>query len=225
MAYWVLFIAVAILSAVIQRNLNKKIEKYDKVYSDSGMSGSEVAERMLRDNGIHDVSVTSTEGYLTDHYNPADQTVNLSEVVYNKRTIAAIAIAAHECGHAVQHAEAYAPLNMRSKMVPVVTFASKWVPWILLGGMLLIEVFPALLLFGIILFASTTIFSFVTLPVEVDASRRAILWLEKSRICNPDELPAAKDALHAAAYTYVAAALGSLATLLYYALIFLSDRD
>ena len=189
------------------------------------MTGREAAERMLRDYGISGVSVTSTSGTLTDHYNPADMTVNLSEGVYNQNCIAAIAIAAHECGHAVQHDAAYKPLKMRSALVPVVNFASTWVSWVLLGGMFLIDICPALLVFGIILFATTTLFSFVTLPVEVDASRRAILWLEKSRICNPDELPAAKDALHAAAYTYVAAALGSLATLLYYALIFLSDRD
>lgn len=223
--YWLIFGGVALMSYLVQANLQKKFKKFSEVPTSSRLTGREVAEKMLRENGIYDVKVTSTPGSLTDHFNPTDKTVNLSESVYNNNSIMAAAVAAHECGHAVQHAKAYGPLRMRTALVPVVSFSSKIVMWVLLGGMLLVEVFPALLLFGIILFAATTLFSFVTLPVEVDASRRATAWLESSATANATELPMAKEALHAAAYTYVAAALGSLATLFYYIMIFLSRRD
>ncbi|QFQ12562.1 zinc metallopeptidase [Pseudoprevotella muciniphila] len=223
--YWLIFGGVALMSYLVQANLQKKFKKFSEVPTSSRLTGREVAEKMLRENGIYDVKVTSTPGSLTDHFNPTDKTVNLSESVYNNYSIMAAAVAAHECGHAVQHAKAYGPLRMRTALVPVVSFSSKIVMWVLLGGMLLVEVFPALLLLGIILFAATTLFSFVTLPVEVDASRRATAWLESSATANATELPMAKEALHAAAYTYVAAALGSLATLFYYIMIFLSRRD
>ena len=223
--YWLIFGGVALMSYLVQANLQKKFKKFSEVPTSSRLTGHEVAEKMLRENGIYEVKVTSTPGSLTDHFNPTDKTVNLSESVYNNYSIMAAAVAAHECGHAVQHAKAYGPLRMRTALVPVVSFSSKIVMWVLLGGMLLVEVFPALLLFGIILFAATTLFSFVTLPVEVDASRRATAWLESSSTANATELPMAKEALHAAAYTYVAAALGSLATLFYYIMIFLSRRD
>jgi Zn-dependent membrane protease YugP len=189
------------------------------------MSGAEVATKMLQDNGIFDVQVLSVPGELSDHYNPQTKTVNLSNDVYHGRSISAAAVAAHECGHAVQHAEAYAWLKMRSQLVPVVSFASKWVQWVLLAGILLITTFPGLLLAGIVLFALTTLFSFITLPVEIDASRRATLWLDGSGITTVATLPKAKEALRLAAYTYVVAALASLATLMYYIMIFLGGRD
>ncbi|MBO5133877.1 MAG: zinc metallopeptidase [Bacteroidaceae bacterium] len=220
MTYWIIFGAVALISYLVQANLQNKFKKYSKEPLGSGMSGREVAEKMLRDNGIYDVRVISTPGQLTDHYNPMDKTVNLSEGVYNSRSVAAAAVAAHECGHAVQHAVAYGPLKMRSSLVPVVSFASNVMPWLLLGGMLTLHVFPQLMLIGIILFASTTLFSFITLPVEVDASRRATAWLERAGITSPTDHRMATDALHAAAYTYVVAALGSLATLFYYVMIY-----
>ena len=225
MIYWILFIGIALVSYLVQAQLNAKFEKYAKVPNESGMTGREVAEKMLRDNGIYDVKVTSTPGMLTDHYNPATGTVNLSEGVYNSRSVAAAAVAAHECGHAVQHAVAYGPLQLRSALVPVVQFASSWVQWVLLAGILLVEVFPALLLIGIGLFALTTLFSFVTLPVEIDASRRATQWLSSAGITSPYNHQMAVSALSSAAYTYVVAAIGSLATLLYYVMIFLGRRD
>jgi uncharacterized protein len=188
------------------------------------MSGREVAEKMLRDNGITGVSVVSVEGQLTDHYNPTDKTINLSQEVYNGRSISSAAVAAHECGHAVQHAKAYAWLGFRSSLVPAVSFASRWVQWILLAGILVVRTFPALLLAGIILFALTTIFSFITLPVEIDASRRALAWLSNAGITSYQNQAKAQDALKWAAYTYVIAALGSLATLLYYIMIFTGSR-
>ncbi len=191
----------------------------------SGMTGRDVAIKMLQDNGIYDVQVTSTQGMLTDHYNPANKTVNLSEGVYASNSVMAAAVAAHECGHAVQHARAYAPLTMRSKLVPVVTFASQWVSWLILGGILLLNSFPQLLLGGIILFAMTTLFSFITLPVEIDASKRALVWLSNAGITNSYNHAQAEDALKSAAYTYVVAALGSLATLIYYIMIYMGRRD
>lgn len=191
----------------------------------SGMTGRDVAIKMLQDNGIYDVQVTSTQGMLTDHYNPANKTVNLSEGVYASNSVMAAAVAAHECGHAVQHARAYAPLTMRSKLVPVVTFASQWVSWLILGGILLLNYFPQLLLGGIILFAMTTLFSFITLPVEIDASKRALVWLSSAGITNSYNHAQAEDALKSAAYTYVVAALGSLATLIYYIMIYMGRRD
>jgi Zn-dependent membrane protease YugP len=221
--YWILFIGIALLSYVVQSNLKRKMEKYSRM--PVSMTGREVAEKMLRDNGIYDVRVISTPGRLTDHYNPTDKTVNLSEDVYNRNSIAAASVAAHECGHAVQHAQAYAPLNLRSKLVPAVSFASNWVQWILLIGIFTIETFPQVMLGGILLFAMTTLFSFITLPVEIDASRRATNWLSHAGIVSATSYPMAVDALRSAAYTYVIAALSSLATLIYYLSIFMNRRD
>lgn len=220
MNIWVIFIGFMVLSWVISMALKSKFKKYSKIPVDNGMSGRDVAERMLRDHGIYDVRVESVQGQLTDHYNPENKTINLSQDVYNGRSIASAAVAAHECGHAVQHATAYAWLGFRSKMVPVVSFSSRWVQWILLGGVLLIKAFPALLLAGIVLFALTTLFSFITLPVEINASQRALAWLSNAGITSYQNHDNAKDALKWAAYTYVVAALGSLATLLYYIMIF-----
>ena len=224
--YWILFIGIALVSYLVQANLKNKFEKYSKMPLMNGMTGRDVAIKMLHDNGIYDVKVTSTPGMLTDHYNPANKTVNLSESVYGSTSVAAAAVAAHECGHAVQHATAYGPLSMRSALVPAVSFASKWVQWILLAGILMVEAFPSVLLVGIGLFALTTLFSFVTLPVEVDASRRATAWLSNAGITNYQTHPSAVSALRSAAYTYVVAALSSLATLVYYIMIFMgSNRD
>jgi len=224
MSIWIIFIGFMILSWIVSMVLKSKFSKYSKIPLDNGMSGREVAERMLRDNGITDVRIGSVEGQLTDHYNPADKTINLSPEVYNGRSISSAAVAAHETGHAVQHAKAYAWLGFRSKLVPTVSFASKWVQWILLAGILLVRTFPALLLVGIVLFALTTIFSFITLPVEIDASRRALAWLSNAGITSYQNHDKAQDALKWAAYTYVIAALGSLATLLYYIMIFTGSR-
>ncbi len=226
MIYWIIFIGVAVLSWLVSSRLQKKFELYSEIPLPSGMTGRDVAEKMLHDNGIYDVKVTCTPGHLTDHYNPMDKTVNLSESVYYSNSVAAAAVAAHECGHAVQHAVAYAPLKMRSALVPVVSFASNIVQWVLLGGMLLLHSFPQLMLFGIILFASTTLFSLITLPVEINASQRALVWLSRAGITNVAIHDKAEDALRSAAYTYVVAALGSLATLLYYVMMFLgANRD
>jgi hypothetical protein len=222
---WIIFIVFMILSWIVSATLKSKFKKYSKIPVDSGMSGKDVAERMLRDNGIFDVRVESVAGSLTDHYNPQTKTINLSQDVYNSRSIAAAAVAAHETGHAVQHATAYAWLAFRSKMVPVVSFSSKWIQWILLGGVILINTFPALLFAGIILFALTTLFSFITLPVEINASQRALAWLSTTGITSYQNHDKAQDALKWAAYTYVIAALGSLATLLYYIMIFTGSRD
>jgi len=224
MNIWIIFIGFMILSWIVSMTLKSKFTKYSKIPLDNGMSGREVAERMLRDHGISGVRVESVQGQLTDHYNPADKTINLSQEVYNGRSISAAAVAAHECGHAVQHAKAYAWLGFRSKLVPAVSFTSKWVQWILLAGILLIRTFPALLLAGIVLFALTTLFSFITLPVEIDASRRALAWLSNAGITSYQDHDKAQDALKWAAYTYVIAALGSLATLLYYIMIFTGSR-
>lgn len=225
MSIWLIFIVFMILSWIVSATLKSKFRKYSKIPLDNGMSGREVSEKMLRDNGIYDVKVQSVPGELTDHYNPQNRTINLSEDVYNSRSIAAAAVAAHETGHAVQHATAYAWLGLRSKLVPPVSFASQWVQWILLIGVLVVNRFPALLLAGIVLFALTTLFSFVTLPVEINASQRALAWLTNSGISSYENHDKAKDALKWAAYTYVIAALGSLATLLYYILIFTGRRD
>ena len=221
----VIFIGVAILRYLVQANLKNKFERYSQIPLSNGMTGRDVAEKMLRDNGIYDVRVISTPGMLTDHYNPANKTVNLSEDVYGTCSVAAAAVAAHECGHAVQHARAYAPLQMRSALVPVVQFSSSIVQWVLLGGILLLNTFPQLLLIGICLFAMTTLFSFITLPVEIDASRRALVWLNSAGVTNAFNHNQAKDALKSAAYTYVVAALGSLATLVYYIMIFPNRRE
>ena len=222
---WIIFIGVAIVSWLVQMNLQNKFKKYSQIPTDNGMTGADIARKMLNDNGIYDVQVTCTRGHLTDHYNPANKTVNLSESVYSSNSIMAAAVAAHECGHAVQHACAYAPLTLRSKLVPVVSFASNIMSWVLLAGILMLNVFPQLLLIGIILFATTTLFSFVTLPVEINASKRALVWLSASGITNAYNHNKAEDALRSAAYTYVVAALGSLATLIYYVMIFLGRRD
>ncbi len=222
---WILFIGIAVVSFIVQKSMQSKFKKYSKIPLSNGMTGRDVALKMLQDNGIFDVQVTSTRGHLTDHYNPANKTVNLSESVYSTNSVAAAAVAAHECGHAVQHARAYAPLTLRSKLVPVVTFSSQWMTWLLIGGILMINSFPQLLLAGIILFAMTTLFSFVTLPVEINASKRALVWLSSAGITNSYNHAQAEDALRSAAYTYVVAALGSLATLIYYIMIFMGRRD
>lgn len=222
-SYFILFIVIALASWGVSALLNHRFKQYSKVYLP--LTGREVAEKMLRDNGITDVQVISTPGHLTDHYDPRNKTVNLSDAVYSSNSVAAAAVAAHECGHALQHAYSYAPLSMRSALVPVVSFASKWVTWILLGGILLLEVFPQLLFAGIILYALTTLFSFITLPVEINASQRAVAWLEQAGITDRQTTPMASTALRTAAYTYVVAALSSLGTLVYYILIFLGRRD
>ena len=221
--YIFLFLGIAILSYIVQANLKRKFEQYSKM--PIGMTGRDIAIKMLHDNGIYDVKVTSTPGTLTDHYNPVTKTVNLSQGVYNSASVAAVAVAAHECGHAVQHAKAYAPLKMRTALVPIVSFSSGIMSWILLIGILTVNIFPGLLLAGIILFATTTIFSFITLPVEVNASQRALAWLQTSGITNSQNHKYACGALRSAAYTYVVAALSSLATLLYYVMIFMNRRD
>jgi len=222
---WIIFIVIALASYLVQWNLQNKFKKYSKIPDANGMTGREVAMKMLNDNGIYDVQVLSTRGQLTDHYNPANKTVNLSEGVYNSNSVMAAAVAAHECGHAVQHAKAYGPLKMRSALVPIVSFASQWVTWIILAGILLINMFDWLLLSGIILFALTVLFSFITLPVEINASKRALVWLNHSGITNSSNHAAAEDALRSAAYTYVVAAVGALATLIYYIMIFVGRRD
>ena len=213
-AIWILMIAVMVLSMLVQNMLQRRFDKYAEV--PLGMTGSEVASRMLAAHGIRDVKIVSIPGKLTDHYDPTTRTVNLSEGVYYGRSVAAAAVAAHECGHVVQHATGYAPLRMRSALVPVVSFSSSIVSWVLLAGVLLSYIMPSLLWIGIALFALTTLFSFITLPVEINASARAVNWLENAGIVNYETQPMAKDALKWAAYTYVIAAIGSLATLLYY---------
>lgn len=224
MSYWILFGLIALFSYGVSAMLQSKFKKYSKVPLGNGMTGRDVAEKMLRDNGIYDVKVISTPGQLTDHYNPVNKTVNLSEAVYSMDSVAAAAVAAHECGHAVQHATEYAPLKMRSALVPIVSFSSKWVMWVLLAGIFTIHMFPSLIWIGIGLFAVTTLFSFVTLPVEINASARALAWLNTAGVTNSGNHAYAKDALKWAAYTYVVAALGSLATLLYYVMIALGSR-
>ena len=218
---YLLFIAITVISFLVQRSLQNKFKIYSQESLDVAMTGRDVAAKMLHDNGINNVTVTSVSGQLTDHYNPDNGTVNLSDVVFSVNSVASAAVAAHECGHALQHAQGYAPIKLRSALVPVVSFASQWITWVLLAGILLIEVFPMVMLVGICLFALTTLFSLVTLPVEIDASRRAVAWLESSGVTHGIKTEHAKDALHAAAYTYVVAALSSLATLFYYVMIFL----
>ncbi len=220
---FILFGVIFLASYIISSMLKSKFAKYSKVPLSNGLTGRDVAEKMLHDNGIYDVKVLSTQGSLTDHYNPANKTVNLSEDVYSSNSVAAAAVAAHECGHAVQHAHEYGPLKMRSTLVPVVSFASSWVTWILLGGILLINVFPSLIWIGIGLFAMTTVFSVITLPVEINASSRALVWLNTAGITNTSNHGMAKDALKWAAYTYVVAALGSIATLIYYVMLALGS--
>ena len=221
----ILFIFIAIISYIAQLNVNRKFKKFSELPLANGMTGRDVADRMLQAHGIHDVKITCIEGRLTDHYNPTDNTVNLSREVYSSCSVAAAAVAAHECGHAVQHATAYGPVKMRSALVPAVSFASNCVSWVLLAGIMVIERFPMLMLFGIALFAITTLFSFVTLPVEINASKRALAWLDRSGIVSSYMYRDAESALRAAAYTYVVAALASLATLIRYILIYMGRRD
>jgi Zn-dependent membrane protease YugP len=221
---WIIFGVFALLSWLISMQLKSRFKKYSEIPVNYGLTGKDVAEKMLADNGIHDVKVQSVEGELTDHYNPAHKTVNLSRAVFYSNSVAAAAVAAHECGHAVQHAKAYAWLTMRSALVPVVSIASNWVQWVLLGGIILLNTFPQLLLIGIILFGTTTLFSFITLPVEINASQRALAWLSNAGITTYATYPKAQSALKWAAYTYVVAALSSLATLIYYLMIYLGGR-
>ncbi len=222
--YLILAGAIMLFSWLISSRLKSKFEHYSQLHLQNNMSGAEIAEKMLADNGIRDVRVISTPGQLTDHYNPVDKTVNLSESVYNQRNAAAAAVAAHECGHAVQHTVGYQWLTMRSKLVPFVNVASSYMQWILLAGIIMLKSFPGLLLIGIVLFAATTIFSIVTLPVEYDASNRALAWLKNKNMLNPAEYAGAEDSLKWAARTYVVAALGSIATLLYYLSIYLGGN-
>ncbi len=214
-----LFLGISLLVSGI---LKRKFNTYGKIPLASGLTGAEVAAKMLRDNMIYDVKITSVNGFMSDHYNPANKTINLSPEVYSSNSVAAAAVAAHECGHAVQHATQYQWLTLRSKLVPAVQFSSGIVQWILLGGILMINSFPQLLLGGIILFGLTTLFSVITLPVEIDASRKALAWLNNARITSSTEYPQAKDALKWAAMTYVVAALASVATLVQYIMIFMS---
>ncbi len=225
MNIWVIMIIVMVLSYIIQLTLNSKFDKYSRIPGPHGLTGADVARLMLRQNGINDVTVQSVAGKLTDHFNPQDMTINLSEGVYNSTSVAACAVAAHETGHAIQHATGYAPLRLRSALIPVVTFANNTVQWVLLLGVIMINVFPSLLWIGIGLFAMTTLFSLVTLPVEINASQRAIAWLAGSGVVDDNTKPYAVDALKWAAYTYVIAAIGSLATLFYYIGIANSRRD
>jgi len=213
---FLLIILIGLMGMLVQGRLRGKFKKYSHLHLHNGMSGREIAEKMLADNGIRDVKVISTPGQLTDHYNPQNKTVNLSDSVYHERNAAAAAVAAHECGHAVQHAQAYAWLQLRSRLVPTVGVASKLASFLLIAGIFTVEAFPQLLLIGIILFASTVVFSLITLPVEYDASNRALAWMDQKNMVTTQEHDAAKDALKWAARTYVVAALGSIATLLYY---------
>ncbi|SOC79029.1 hypothetical protein SAMN06296241_0549 [Salinimicrobium sediminis] len=229
MGYYIIAGLIFIVSLYVSNKLKSKFKHYSKVHLQNGMSGREIAEKMLRDNGINDVKVISTPGQLTDHYNPSKKTVNLSEAVYTQRNAAAAAVAAHECGHAIQHAKAYSWLQMRSKLVPVVQVASQFSQWAIFGGLILmtmvsVGVGQTVLLVGIILYAMGTLFSFITLPVEYDASKRALVWLETENMLNTQEHKAAEDSLKWAARTYVVAAVGSLATLLYFVSIYLG-RD
>ena len=225
MLIWIIMGGIFILSLIVQNSLKSKFAKYSRVPLGVPMAGRDIAMAMLQQNGCGDVQVTSVSGQLTDHFNPANRTVNLSEPVYGTNSIAAAAVAAHECGHAVQHKVGYSMLQLRTKLVPVVSFASNTVNWLMIVGIMIIQITPSPVYIAIGLFACTVLFSFVTLPVEVDASRRAIAWLEGSGIVSGEQLTYAKDALHAAAYTYVVAAIGSLATLLYYiAMIFGGNR-
>ncbi len=218
-SYLILFGIIALAGWIVQAQLQSRFKKYSRIPLRNGMTGKEVAEKMLHDNGIFDVQVISVRGQLTDHYNPLNKTINLSEPVFGSNSVAAAAVAAHETGHAIQHAVGYAPLKMRSALVPIISSTSKWVMWVLLLGILLMQAFPALLWFGIAMFALTTLFSFVTLPVEKNATNRAIHWLSSAGITDVSNHSEGVDALRWAGYTYVVAALSSLATLFYYIMI------
>lgn len=221
---WIIFIALTIISMIVSSRVETKFKKYAKIPTEGGLTGREVAERMLADHDIHNVQINMVNGTLTDHYNPSNRTLNLSPAVYNGTSVAAAAVAAHECGHAVQHAEAYSWLGLRSALVPMVNFSNKYVSWVLLGGLLLIKVFPTLLLIGIAIFAISTLFSLVTLPVEINASARALNWIQQHEITSRGTHKYAESALRSAAYTYIMAALTSLATLAYYVSIYLDRR-
>jgi len=220
MGFYLLIFLVMGLGMLVQWRLKSKLKAYAQVPLPNGLTGRDVAQQMLTEYGINDVKIVSVEGQLTDHYNPATKTVNLSPDVYSGSNVTAAAIAAHECGHAVQHATAYAWLQLRSKLVPAVQFSSSMVQWVLLAGILTVRIFPQLLLIGIALFALTTLFSIITLPVEFDASRRALVWLDRSRMMSSVDHDKAKDGLRWAAMTYVIAAIGSIATLMYYLMIY-----
>ena len=222
--FLILSLGIMFLSSLVSGRLKSKFEFYSKLQLQNGLSGAEIAQKMLADHGIRDVRVISVSGQLTDHYNPTDKTVNLSEAVYSERNAASAAVAAHECGHAVQHAQAYQWLTLRSQLVPAVSLASNYVQWILLAGIFTIRIFPQLLLIGIVIFAATTIFTIITLPVEYDASKRALVWLKNKNMLNAAEYSGAEDSLKWAARTYVVAAIGSIGTLLYYVSIFMSNR-
>jgi Zn-dependent membrane protease YugP len=215
---------IALVGGIVQQRLKSKFAKYSKLHLQNGMSGKEIAEKMLADNGIYDVKVISVRGRLTDHYNPKDQTVNLSEAVYSERNAAAAAVAAHECGHAIQHATGYSWLEFRSKMVPTVNISSRIAQFALMGGIFMVNSFPQLLLLGILLFAATVVFSLVTLPVEYDASNRALAWLDNKNMLTDAEHDGAADALKWAARTYVVSAVSSIVTLIYYVSIYLNRR-
>ena len=221
---WIVFIALTVISMIVSKNVERKFKKYSHIRTEGGLTGREVAERMLRDHDIHNVQVQMVKGTLTDHYNPTNRTLNLSPDVYNGTSVAAAAVAAHECGHAVQHAVGYAPLGLRSALVPFVNFAGRWVSWVILAGLLLIKVFPTLLLIGILLFALSTLFALVTLPVEINASSRAPPRIRQHAITSAATHRYAESALRSAAYTYVMAAITSLATLAYYLMIYLDRR-
>ena len=221
---WLIGLVVMLVSMLVSQQLRSRFERYSRTPLSNGMTGRQIAERMLADHGLRDVKVVSVKGQLTDHYNPATKTVNLSEAVYGHANAAAAAVAAHECGHAVQHATAYQWLDLRSKLVPVVSVSSSLVQWVLLGGILLINTFPQLLLIGIIMFAAITLFSLITLPVEYDASHRALAWIQRTGIVTQGEYAMSADALKWAARTYLVAAIGSIATLLYYVMIFMGRR-
>ncbi len=225
--YTILGVAIALISGLVSSKLKSKFNYYSKVRLSNGLSGRQIAEKMLLDNGIRDVKVVSVQGQLTDHYNPANKTVNLSEAVYEQRNAAAAAVAAHECGHAIQHATAYNWLKMRSALVPVVSISSRMSTWVILGGLMLMattSIGGTVALIGLLLYAMQTLFSFITLPVEYDASNRALAWLEREQMVTREEYAGAKDALKWAARTYVVAAIGSLATLLYFALQVFGSR-
>lgn len=221
---WLLIIVIGVVGMLVQWRLQSVFTKYSHVRTSNGMTGRDVAEKMLRDNGIYDVRVTSTQGHLTDHYNPADKTVNLSESVYNSPSIAAAAVAAHECGHAVQHARGYAWLEMRSKLVPLISITSRFSTWVIIIGMLTINTFPALFWVGILMIAASALFSVITLPVEYNASERALDWLRSTRTLDASQMEGATISLRWAARTYLVAALSAIATLLYY-LGFARNRD
>lgn len=230
MGYWILFGGIALISWLVSNQLKSKFKKYSQVHLRNGMSGKEIAEKMLADNGIRDVEVISVKGQLTDHYNPANKTVNLSEPVYEQRNAAAAAVAAHECGHAVQHAQAYSALKLRSALVPVVSVTSGMSQWLVIGGLILGAAAGAgfgyyIAIAGLVFMGFATLFSFITLPVEYDASNRALAWLKNKNMLTPEEYKGSEDALKWAARTYLVAAIGALASLLYWAMQVFGGRE